>query len=121
MKDFARDFYHSKEWRRVSTAYMTSRHYICERCGAPATICHHKTYLTTSNINDPEISLNPDRLECLCQDCHNKEHALRHSLTQFDDSGSVVGVHKSGEEKQFETDRSRIDALLRKMSPKPPI
>ena len=80
MKDFARDFYRSKAWRDVSTAYMTSRFYLCERCGSPATICHHKIYLNAQNINDPEISLNPDRLECLCQDCHNKEHSLKRTI-----------------------------------------
>ena len=116
MKDFARDFYRSKAWRDVSTAYMTSRFYLCERCGSPATICHHKIYLNAQNINDPEISLNPDRLECLCQDCHNKEHSLRHTITRFDDSGNIVGVKKSGDERQFERDRDAFGEALRKMT-----
>lgn len=116
MKDFARDFYHSKEWKKVSTAYMTSRFYLCERCGSPATICHHKTYLTASTINNPEISLNPERLECLCLDCHNKEHSLRRTITRFDENGNVAGVSKSGAEKQFERDRDAFDAVLKKMT-----
>lgn len=116
MKDFARDFYRSKEWKKVSTAYMTSRFYLCERCGSPATICHHKIYLNAQNINDPEISLNPDRLECLCQDCHNKEHSLKRTITRFDDSGNIVGVKKSGDEKQFERDRDAFDEALKKMT-----
>lgn len=116
MKDFAREFYNSKAWRDVSTAYMTSHFYLCERCGNPATICHHKTYLNASNISDPNISLNPDRLECLCQDCHNKEHTLRRTITRFDDDGNIVGVKKSGAEKQYETDRDAFDVLLKKMT-----
>jgi len=116
MKDFARDFYRSKAWREVSTAYMTSRFYICERCGKTATICHHKKYLTAQNINDPEISLSMSNLEALCQDCHNKEHSLKHTITRFDDSGNVVGVKKSQDEKQFETDRELFGELLKKMT-----
>ena len=116
MKDFARDFYRSKAWRDVSTAYMTSRFYLCERCGSPATICHHKTFLNAQNINDPEISLNPERLECVCQDCHNKIHSLKRTITRFDDEGNIAGVRKSEEEKQFETDRKLIDDLMKKMT-----
>ena len=37
-------------------------------------IVHHKTYITEDNINNPDITLNWDNLECLCQTCHNKEH-----------------------------------------------
>ena len=59
-------FYHSKAWKRVSTAYMTSRSYICERCGNPATICHHKKHLDGKNVNDPKVALNFDNLEALC-------------------------------------------------------
>lgn len=53
---------------------MKSRHYLCERCGEPAKICHHKEYLTPKNINNPEVTLSWYNLEALCQDCHNKEH-----------------------------------------------
>ncbi len=37
-------------------------------------IGHHKTELTEDNTNDPNISLNPDNVEIICHDCHNKEH-----------------------------------------------
>lgn len=110
-------FYKSKEWRRVSTAYMISKNYVCERCGRPASICHHKKYLNAVNVNDPTISLSFDNLECLCQDCHNKEHSLRHTIMKFDDQGQVSKVKKSGAEKSFEADRKKIDELLKKMTP----
>ena len=67
-------FYKSQAWKRTSAAYMESRHYICERCGGPARICHHKTWLNGNNVKDPAIALSFDNLEALCQDCHNKEH-----------------------------------------------
>lgn len=37
-------------------------------------IVHHKNYITTSNIYEPEITINFNNLELLCLDCHNKEH-----------------------------------------------
>lgn len=55
-------------------AYMTAQHYLCERCGEPAKIVHHKIWLTPKNIHEQSITLCWDNLEALCQDCHNKEH-----------------------------------------------
>lgn len=93
---------------------MSSKSYLCERCGRPATICHHKKYLNRWNIDNPEISLNFDNLEALCQECHNQEHSRALSLAQFDDDGNVIGVKKGREERQFESERAKIDELLRK-------
>jgi len=93
MKEYARSFYHSKEWKKVSRLYMESRNYMCERCGNVATICHHKIYINPRNINDPSITLNPENLECLCQECHNKEHFKRRYSpigVTFDENGNLV-------------------------------
>ena len=43
-------------------------------CGAIGEEVHHKVPLTADNINDVNITLNPDNLIYLCKDCHNKEH-----------------------------------------------
>lgn len=67
-------FYNSKAWRKLSRAFLMSKYYICERCGKPAEIAHHKTHLNPANMIDPDIALNPARLEALCLDCHNNEH-----------------------------------------------
>ena len=67
-------FYNSTAWRRLSRAFLLSKYYICERCGKPADIAHHKTHITAANIHNPDISLNPANLEALCIDCHNTEH-----------------------------------------------
>ena len=69
-----KQFYHSAAWRRLSRAFLLSRSYICERCGKPAEIAHHKRYITPENLNDPAIALNAENLEALCLDCHNTEH-----------------------------------------------
>lgn len=92
------EFYNSQAWRRVSTAYMSSKNYVCERCGKPAVICHHRQWLNDVNVHDPEIALNPDNLEALCAKCHRKEHGGRNYYrrnmsetgTRFDDAGNLV-------------------------------
>jgi len=74
MKEYARSFYKSKAWMKTQAAYMSSKNYICERCGGMAKIVHHREYITPENINDPNITLSWSNLEALCQDCHTREH-----------------------------------------------
>lgn len=86
-------FYNSAAWKKTKTAFMYSKNWICERCGAPAKIVHHKTYITPSNINNLHITLSWDNLEALCQECHNKEHSLTPATAEgvtFDENGDVV-------------------------------
>lgn len=93
MKDYAKGFYNSKAWRDTQAAYMASKHYICERCGKPARIVHHKTYITPQNIHDVNITLNWSNLEALCQDCHNKEHSSAEVCAEglaFDSNGILI-------------------------------
>lgn len=74
---------------------MSSQHYICERCGGLATICHHKVWLNESNVNDPMVTYNWDLLEALCIDCHNKEHFGSHAVAeglQFDEKGNLIKI-----------------------------
>lgn len=107
-------FYNSKEWRRVSAAYMSSKLYICERCGKPAQICHHKKWLNEKNVLDPETALSFDNLEALCIECHNAEHGLRHDITVFDSDGNVAEVKESAATKKYQSHRSQIDDVVRK-------
>jgi len=111
MKDYARAFYKSKQWQQVSRLYMASRNYICERCGGVAVICHHKHYITPANIGDLSITLNPDNLECLCQDCHNKEHFQKHSKAVFDADGNLVSVKESAALQEYRKARETIERL----------
>lgn len=74
MKEWAEWFYTSDSWKQIRAAYMNDQNDICERCGKPAKICHHRTWLTQDNINDPLVALGWDNLEALCQTCHNQEH-----------------------------------------------
>ena len=105
-------FYWSKAWKRVSAAYMSSKSYICERCGAPAQICHHRKWLNGVNVHDPTVALSFDNLEALCVSCHNIEHGLQHNVTIFDEAGNVEAVKESAGTKEFEIQRARIDDLV---------
>ena len=33
MKEYAKDFYTGKQWKKISRLYMARQHYVCERCG----------------------------------------------------------------------------------------
>lgn len=69
-----RHFYRSKAWQQCRSGYWASQHGLCERCGQPASQVHHKIYLTDANLRDPDISLNWENLELLCDKCHAEEH-----------------------------------------------
>lgn len=77
---------------KTRAAYLMSQDYICERCGQPAKIVHHKRWLNRENINDISVTLCWDNLEALCQDCHNKEHHKqeRHKRYRFDENGGIL-------------------------------
>ena len=71
-------FYVGIAWIDCSREYRKA-HPLCERCLARHEIsaskeAHHKIRLTPQNINNPDITLNWDNLEALCEDCHKKEH-----------------------------------------------
>lgn len=105
-RDFSRDIYNSRRWRKVAKAYAESQHYICERCqnrsfagtGKPAHfIVHHKNHLSPGNVHDDSTVYGWDNLELLCIYCHNAVHASavdRECL--FDDDGNPVGIVSHG-------------------------
>lgn len=72
---------------------MESVHHICERCGRPAQVVHHKRHLTPDVMGDAQVTLGWGNLEALCLDCHNKEHfggsATAPGL-EFDGNGDLV-------------------------------
>jgi 5-methylcytosine-specific restriction endonuclease McrA len=86
-------FYNSRAWKRLSRAFLLSRNYICEVCGNPAELAHHREPITQGNITDPEITLNAANLQALCIQCHNTEHygaggAILQGL-EFDENGNL--------------------------------
>ena len=95
-KEYAKAFYNSAAWIKCKNSYIKSVHGLCERCGEPGYIVHHKKHITQSNINDPNITFNHDNLEYLCLDCHNKEHGIKKSFTKdgfkFNERGELVPI-----------------------------
>lgn len=76
---FANAFYGSSEWRKCRAAFRRAKGGLCERCAAagritPGTEVHHKIRLTPDNLGDPEVTLNWQNLELLCETCHEEEH-----------------------------------------------
>lgn len=72
-------FYKTHAWRQCKNAYLKHARGLCERCLergiiTPAEIVHHKTYITPSNLNDPNITLNWDNLMAVCRKCHGEIH-----------------------------------------------
>lgn len=114
MKEYAKSFYKGVQWKKVSGLYMSQRHYVCERCGGVGTICHHRKPVTPWNINNPDITLNMDNLECLCQECHNQEHSAKVSRAIFDSEGNVSGVQESAEIREYKQALEAIEALAGK-------
>ena len=78
------DFYHSTEWRTLTKTLRIDRtnddgQIICEYCGKPIIkaydcIGHHKIELTEDNVNDYQISLNPENILLCHSRCHNYIH-----------------------------------------------
>lgn len=77
-------FYRSREWRKLMETIKLERmddkgQIICEYCGKPITraydiIGHHKIELDEENINDYDISLNPQNIMLVSHHCHNLIH-----------------------------------------------
>lgn len=72
-------FYASDEWINLRQLLINDRGNKCQRCGKIIARsidihAHHKEELTPENVKDRNISLNPDKIELICRDCHDKEH-----------------------------------------------
>lgn len=75
-------FYTTRAWRRCRDTFLASRGGLCEVCLKkgliePATEVHHKIHLTEDNVSNPEISLNPENLMALCEECHQEQHRTK--------------------------------------------
>lgn len=95
MRDpFARRFYDSYAWQQCRKAYLKSVGNLCEsclKCGqiTPADEVHHKIKLTPQNIDDPNVTLNWENLEALCEGCHKSAHKMKRRY-KVDEAGRVV-------------------------------
>lgn len=98
MQKWAEHFYKSTSWKKTRYSYLVSKNFICERCGARATMVHHRTYLTEQLINNPELTVGYENLEALCETCHDVEHKTDSPLREgfsFDKDGMLQFVGSS--------------------------
>lgn len=78
-QEFAKPLYTSQAWITLRFNLIIERGPKCQRCGrimidTSKIVGHHITALTPVNINDVNITLNPNNVELICFDCHSKEH-----------------------------------------------
>lgn len=89
----ARAFYRSAAWQRMRRLILERDHGLCQEClrhgrYTPATAVHHKQEL----LERWDLRLDPDNLESLCDECHNRMRAgpsTAEGLT-FDENGDLV-------------------------------
>jgi len=111
-REFAKRFYHSKEWQGARDYIMKRDNYLCQICGKPAEEVHHKIHLNPRNISNKEISVGEDNLISLCRDCHfniHREEISRKTTEmnkkrrkpdtrqgyEFDEDGNVIPITKN--------------------------
>lgn len=93
MYDSRFSFYRGKEWRDLLQQLKQERvnldgQIICEYCGKPIIkaydmIGHHKIELDEENVNNYDISLNPNNISLVHHRCHNYIHnKLGYSIRQ---------------------------------------
>ena len=75
-------FYNTNEWGQLRERKRKLEHNECERCREKGihkrgVNVHHKKYLRRY----PELALNINNLECLCDECHYEEHHKIEPLT----------------------------------------
>lgn len=78
------NFYKSKEWEKLTKVIRQERvnkdgEIVCDYCNKPIIkaydcICHHKQALTDENVNNIDISLNPNNISLVHHRCHNLIH-----------------------------------------------
>ena len=81
------EFYTSDEWSEFRRLMILERDSVCEHCGERIieqydAIGHHKIFLTEENVNDYEISLNPENIMIVHHKCHNEIHERFGSYTR---------------------------------------
>ena len=95
-REFAGNFYKTKQWKKTREEYARSVGGLCEICWQnglvkSGEIVHHKIHLNESNIKDPKITLAFENLQLVCRDCHAMLHkdsvGRRYRIEQ---DGSIV-------------------------------
>lgn len=109
-------FYTGRKWVTFRLTLINERGNKCQMCGdiiprAKDIIGHHKVELTPENVHDHNISLNPELVELVCFDCHNKEHK-RFGYQGEKEVYIVYGPPMAGMEMLVRTEMERGDIVI---------
>lgn len=115
------NFYKSKEWEALLQQLKLERvdsngEIVCEHCHKPIVkkydcIGHHKIELTEGNVNNYQISLNPDNIMLIHFRCHNKIHE-RFGYEQPKKVYIVYGSPCSGKSTWVKENATKDDLVL---------
>ena len=94
-KEFAKVFYHSKAWQKCRAFFIAERITIdggmCEHCKErPGYIVDHIEELNSTNIDNPDVTLNHNNFQYLCLSCHNKKTFRKKFVGEFDEDGQLI-------------------------------
>ena len=116
----AHQFYNSTEFRTLRRELMNTRQDAdgilrCAYCGKPLlvdyeTIAHHVQEITAANLNNPEITLNPDNIQLVHLHCHNAIHGrFGYSVKKV---YIVHGAPCAGKSTFVNAEKSRNDLII---------
>lgn len=93
MKEYAEAFYKSRTWQDCRNEYARKAKHLCENCLKDGIIrageiVHHINPITPANIDNPEITLNPENMMLVCRDCHAKIHSGKRY--RFGPNGEII-------------------------------
>lgn len=115
-------FYRSREWEGLLKQIKQERldqdgNLICEHCGRPMVkaydiIGHHKEELTEQNVNDYNISLNPENIALVHHACHNRIHDKLAKITRRRQVFIVYGAPLAGKSTWVQENHSEGDLIV---------
>ena len=91
--DYSKSFYNSTAWKKLRLYICESRFWTCEECGEYGDQVHHIIEITPENINNPNITLNEENLQLLCEECHNGKRRTEKDVNdglKFDEFGNLI-------------------------------
>lgn len=113
-------FYSSTVWKKLRQSVIQERiardgGLYCDYCHTQIVapydaICHHITPLTELNVNDPDVSLNPENLMVVHHNCHNRIHEKHGSGRRA--VYLIWGAPKSGKTFYINSIRTRNDIVV---------
>ena len=91
--EYAKPFYNSKKWKDLRLMVCQTRHWTCDECGEYGDQVHHIIEITPDNIDDPNVTLNENNLQLLCEECHNSKRREVKDIEdglKFDENGDLI-------------------------------